>query len=54
MSVVITFLILAPVAAITLVAIAIDERYGLTDRVAHTRLGVTVRTFIARHIDKAT
>lgn len=51
MSLAITFLICAPFIAITCIAIAADERWQLTDRVAHTSIGRRVRALIARHID---
>jgi hypothetical protein len=44
-------LILGPIALLLCACVAIDERYGLTDRIADTRAGRRVRTLIDRLID---
>jgi len=52
MTLAITLLIAAPFLTALCVAITLDERYELTDRLAHTRLGQQVRALIDRHIDQ--
>ena len=51
MTLAILILIFAPFAATISIAIAVDERYGLTDRIATTRPGRWARTLINQHID---
>lgn len=51
MTIIITFLIAAPFLIALCAGIAVDERYELTDRIAHTRIAQQVRNLINRHID---
>jgi hypothetical protein len=52
MTLAITLLIATPFLIALCAAITLDERYELTDRIAHTRLGQRVRALIDRYIDQ--